>query len=415
MSLKADIRKKYKGFELEVAFTSDCGTLALLGASGSGKSMTLKCIAGLISPDEGRIEADGRVLFDSAAKIDLKPQERNVGYLFQNYALFPNMTVRQNIGIAYRPDASGHGAGSKGSCGHGAGSTGRAVGSSGKAVGPAGKGASLTEKDAYISGLIAKYGLAGLEDKYPVQLSGGEQQRTALARIFAYKPQMLLLDEPFSALDAFLRENMQAELKQIIREYSRSVVLVTHSRDEAYKIADDLVILDKGRPAAAGTVRSVFARPGNARAARITGCKNISSIERIAEKRVFAKDWGIELETAEPVVDNHAFAGIRAHDFKPAERESAGPESSGLENPGPESAGRESPVQESPVPGSSAPAPNTLTIELIDEVEGPFEKDIIFRAETGAGRLWWITEKGMDTSGVRALSIAPEAIMLLEA
>ena len=353
MSLYVDIRKKYNGFALEVSFSSEEGTMALLGASGSGKSMTLKCIAGLISPDAGVIKMDGRVLFDSAAKIDLRPQERGVGYLFQSYALFPNMTVRQNIGIAYR-----------------------------------GKPA---EKDADIDALLARYGIAELRDRYPVQLSGGEQQRAALARLFASKPRAVLLDEPFSALDAFLRESMQAELRRVIREYDGNVVLVTHSRDEAYRIADGLVILDNGRPAAAGAVREVFANPGNVRAARVTGCKNISAIEKTGERSFFAKDWGIGLETAEPVEGRHAFAGIRAHDFRPV-GETAG-----------ETAGK---------PGRIL---NIIPIEQLDVIDGPFEKDIIFHVEGCGDRLWWITGRGADTSGVRALSIAPEAILLLEA
>ncbi|MDR3364939.1 MAG: ATP-binding cassette domain-containing protein [Clostridiales Family XIII bacterium] len=360
MSLRVDIRKKYKGFALDAAFTSDDGTLALLGASGSGKSMTLKCIAGLISPDEGLITHDGRTLFDSAAKIDLRPQERSVGYLFQNYALFPNMTVRENITIAYR----------------------------GKADCAA----------ADVAALLARYGLAELAGRYPVQLSGGQQQRVALARIFACRPRALLLDEPFSALDTFLRENMQAELKRIIRDYSGTVVLVTHSRDEAYKIADRLVILDGGGPVAAGPVREVFARPGNIRAARITGCKNISAIEKTGERRFFAKDWGIELTAAGPVSETHTHAGIRAHDFKPAL--SAYPAEPG------EPAG---PARQ------EAESINAFAIEIADEIDGMFEKDIIFKTAAGAGEIWWIVDRNTDTKDIRALSIAPESILLLEA
>jgi len=343
MGLNIDIRKKYKGFELEAAFSSEDETLAILGASGSGKSMTLKCIAGLISPDEGKIVSNGRVLFDSAAKTDLKPQERDVGYLFQSYALFPNMTVRQNIEIAY--------------------------------------GGKPETREADIGALMSKYEISELADRYPVQLSGGQQQRAALARIFAYGPGLLLLDEPFSALDAYLRENMQAEFKRMIREYDGNVVFVTHSRDEAYKLADSLIVLDEGRPAAAGNLREVFANPGNARAARITGCKNISAIEKTGERKIFAKDWGLELTTADPVQENHAFAGIRAHGFI-AEKKAGF---------------------------------NIFSVDIIDEIDGPFDKDIIFRAEGKTGNLWWIVGKDMDARRVRTLSVAPESIMLLEA
>ena len=348
MSLKVDIKKKYKGFTLESYLSSDEGTIALLGASGSGKSLTLKCIAGLISPDEGRIEVDGRVLFDSASRIDLRPQERGIGYLFQNYALFPNMTVRQNIEVAYRTGAQANG--------------------------------KQDDRDKEIEGLLSRYQINDLIDRYPVQLSGGEQQRVALARIFACKPRALLLDEPFSALDTFLRESMQADLKRIIREYSGSVVLVTHSRDEAYKIADELVILDKGNPVAAGSVKEVFKNPGNVRAARITGCKNLSAIEKIGEKKFFAKDWGIELETAEPIGDNHHHAGIRAHDLKPVNEQ----------------------------------AINSFSVDIIDEIDGPFEKDLIVGVKGREGTLWWIANREADVSDIKELSIAPESILLLE-
>ena len=348
MSIKVDIKKAYKGFTLESSVSSDEGTLALLGASGSGKSLTLKCIAGLISPDKGRIEVDGRVLFDSAAGIDLRPQERSIGYLFQNYALFPNMTVRQNIEVAYRAGAQAEG--------------------------------KFDNKNEEVEGLLSRYQISDLVDRYPVQLSGGEQQRVALARIFACKPRALLLDEPFSALDSYLRESMQADLKRIIREFDGSVILVTHNRDEAYKIADELVILDKGNSVATGSVRDVFQNPGNVRAARITGCKNLSAIEKISERRFFAKDWGIELETAEPILSNHIYAGIRAHDLKPVNEQTN----------------------------------NSFSFDIVEEIDGPFENDLIVRAKDGEGTLWWITGRDEDVSDVKLLSIAPESILLLE-
>jgi len=345
MGLTVDIHKKYKGFKLAVAFSSNDKTLALLGASGSGKSVTLKCIAGLISPDEGKIVSDGQVLFDSASKIDLKPQKRDVGYLFQSYALFPNMTVRQNISIAYsgRPET----------------------------------------KEADVDALLLKYEIDELADRYPVQLSGGQQQRAALARIFAYKPRLLLLDEPFSALDAYLRENMQVEFKRIIREYEGNVIFVTHSRDEAYKIAENIVILDEGKPAAKGNLREVFSNPGNVRAARITGCKNISAITKTGARSFYAEDWGIELQTAEQVCENHVFAGIRARDLEAIDKDEI--------------------------------VPNRIQIEIIDIIDGLSERDVIFSAKVGKENLWWITNKGRNVDDIRALSIAPEAIMLLEA
>jgi molybdate transport system ATP-binding protein len=389
MSLRVDIKKSYNGFTLEAAFSSEEGTLALLGASGSGKSMTLKCIAGLISPDEGVIEMGGRVLFDSAAGIDLRPQERCVGYLFQSYALFPNMTVRQNIEVAYRAgDAEIKG-------GIDRNSDAKDV-FSGRTDGITRRSARRSRRDAEVDALLSGYGLTELADRYPVQLSGGEQQRAALARIFACKPQALLLDEPFSALDTHLREKMQADLKRIIRGYEGSVILVTHSRDEAYKIADDLVILDRGKPVATGAVREVFRHPGSVRAARITGCKNLSPIEKRSDRKFFAIDWGIELEAAEPIGENIKYAGIRAHDFTPVETSE--------------------PAESMKSKESTEPVEiNIINIEILDVIDGPFEKDLIVCADGGTGSLWWITGRDADVSGVRALSIAPEAILLLEA
>ena len=168
MSLKVHIHSKLKGFELKVDFETNGKPMGILGASGCGKSMTLKCIAGIMTPDEGYIELRGKVLFDSKNKINLKPQDRKVGYLFQNYALFPNMTVAQNIAVGIR--------GSK------------------------------SEKTEVVTKMLHNFHLQGLEKRYPSQLSGGQQQRVALARILAYEPDALLLDEPFSALDAYLKE-----------------------------------------------------------------------------------------------------------------------------------------------------------------------------------------------------------------
>ena len=350
MSLSVDIRKKYKkGFCLDVSFRTEEGeTLALLGASGSGKSITLKCIAGLLIPDEGRIVLNGRVLFDSAAKIDLKPQARGVGYLFQNYALFPNMTVRQNIEIAWRP---------------------------GKAS--AGQSA---DRRAAADALLERFKLTAQAAQYPVQLSGGQQQRAALARIYASGPEALLLDEPFSALDSFLRENMQVELRRDIRDYEGDVVLVTHSRDEAYRIAGRLVILDGGSVAAEGPLAELFADPVTAQAARITGCKNISRIRKTGDTQFFAEDWGVELEAGREILPEHVYAGIRAHDF------------------------------------FACAGDNGFPVMIDEVVKGPFETSMLFRTPgQGAGDapLWWIVPRGADISGTERLSIPPEKILLL--
>ena len=202
MSINVDIEKKLGSFHLKVKFEAGNETLALLGASGCGKSMTLKCIAGIEKPDRGRIVVDDVVLFDSESNINLPPQQRQTGLMFQNYALFPTMNVVQNIG--------------------------------------AGLGVSDEDKSARISDMIERFHLQGLEKHLPGQLSGGQQQRVALARIMAYRPDIILLDEPFSALDAATKAQIIENLMPLLRK--RTVILVTHNREEA-ALADAIIEL----------------------------------------------------------------------------------------------------------------------------------------------------------------------------
>lgn len=292
--LEVDIQKKLKNFILDVQFSAGSGCLGILGPSGCGKSMTLKSIAGIVRPDSGKIRlgaaepGDGgqmealseHVLYDSAARIDIRPQKRNVGYLFQNYALFPNMTVEQNIAVGLQNRKN------------------------------QGKRA---EQD-----MIELFHLEGLEKQYPLQLSGGQQQRVALARILAYEPEVLLFDEPFSAMDTFLREGLRLELLKVLQRYKGISVLVTHDRDEAYQLCDHLLLLDEGRVLAAGETKEIFADPATPKAARLTGCKNLSRIEKIDSHKIRALDWGgIILVTEAEVTDQMTHAGIRAHDFTP--------------------------------------------------------------------------------------------------
>ena len=276
MKLKVDIEKKLGGFRLNMKFEAQDGVLALLGASGCGKSMTLKCIAGVEKPDRGRIEMNGRVLFDSEKRICLPPQERRVGYLFQQYALFPNMTVRQNIACGVRE---------------------------------------RKDKKAAADEMIARMRLDGLEDKRPAQLSGGQQQRAALARILVNTPDILLLDEPFSALDSHLRFQMEQEVRHVIRQFGRPVLLVSHSRDEVFRLADRVAIINSGQVESIGENHAVFSDPETRNGALLTGCKNISRIERIDGNTVFSRDWGLKL-TVPAKRQDAAFIGIRMHDVR---------------------------------------------------------------------------------------------------
>ena len=279
MSLSVDIKKKFPNFTLDMHFSLSGRRVGILGASGCGKSMTLRSIAGIFQPDEGRIVLGDRVLYDSARRVDLKPQVRNIGYLFQNYALFPNMTVRENI--------------------------------------MAGLSGSKNAKMARANEMIAKFGLSSLEDRLPGQLSGGQQQRCALARIMAYRPDVILLDEPFSALDWYLRDRMQRELYDMLKDYEGMVIMVSHDRDEIYRFSEELLIVDAGHVIRHGATREVFSNPGTRSAAVLTGCKNFSRAERIDDHHVRATDWGITVETERVLPEGIRDLGFRAHQFRP--------------------------------------------------------------------------------------------------
>ncbi len=236
MALFVDIEKKLASFDLRMKFEMQDEVLALLGGSGSGKSMTLKCIAGIEKPDKGRIILDGRVLFDSEKHINLKPQDRGVGYLFQQYALFPNMTVYQNIVCGIKGAMKRAGAENSG------------------------RSISKTEKEKMIGDIIDLVHLNGLEEKKPKQISGGEQQRVALARILVNQPDALLLDEPFSALDASLRKNLVRETYNLMKDYGKSVIFVTHDQKEAFRLSESVALIEQGEIIRMGKKEDIFER-----------------------------------------------------------------------------------------------------------------------------------------------------------
>lgn len=279
MSIKVQIQRKLDSFLLDISFQSECRRIGILGASGCGKSMTLKSIAGIETPDQGHIEAEGRTLFDRADRINLKPQKRNVGYLFQNYALFPTMTVEKNIA-----------AGLKGS---------------------------RQENEVRVREMVKKFQLQGLKKRLPGQLSGGQQQRVALARIMAYEPDVILLDEPFSALDMYLKDRLQQELMDMLADYRGTVIMVSHNRDELYRFSEELLIIDQGHIAAAGETKELFRNPVSREAARLTGCKNFSRARRVDAHTVEAEDWGITLHAKGEIPEDVQWLGYRAHDFVP--------------------------------------------------------------------------------------------------
>ena len=281
MGLQVDVHKDFGKFRLDCSFETGRGQVTgLLGASGCGKSLTLKCIAGIERPDRGRIVLDGRVLFDSERHIDLPPQQRRVGYLFQNYALFPNMTVEQNI-----------------------------------AVGVADRAA----RKETVGRLISSFYLEGQQRKYPRQLSGGQQQRTALARILASQPEVLLLDEPFSALDSYLKWQVELELADLLDKFPGPVLFVTHDRDEVHRLCSRVCVLDSGRAQAMQSVAELFTAPKTLSACLLSGCKNVSRARRVSEHRLEALDWKTELEVSLPMPEELAYVGIRAHFVKPVD------------------------------------------------------------------------------------------------
>ncbi len=239
MSVYIDIEKKIGSFLLKVKLEAGEETLALLGASGCGKTMTLKCIAGIEKPDRGTIVVDGVTVFDSERRINLSPQKRRIGFLFQNYALFPNMTVLQNLKAA------------------------------------AGREKNKALRNDRITQIINSFGLKELLDRMPRTLSGGQQQRVALARILVSEPNILLLDEPFSALDSHLRLTLEREVRQVIRQFGKTVILVSHDRNEVYRMSDRMAIMDEGSVAEYGSKSQVFHHPTSLCGARMVGCENI--------------------------------------------------------------------------------------------------------------------------------------------
>ena len=277
--LYADIHRKTGGFDLKVLIDSDAARIGILGESGSGKSMTLKSIAGIEPVDSGHIEVEGRVLYDSSDRTDLKPQRRNVGYMFQNYALFPTMTVMKNV--------------------------------------MAGLGKQTEENRNKVADMLRRFRMDGYEDKLPGELSGGQQQRVALARIMVTEPSLILLDEPFSALDSYLRDRMQVEMLEMLEDYKGQVVMVSHSRDELYRFSEELFIVSEGHIIRHGETKNVFREPGNAVAARLTGCKNFSAARVMDEHTLEASDWGITLKLDRKIPADITSVGYRAHFFEP--------------------------------------------------------------------------------------------------
>lgn len=415
MSLTVNIKKQYKNFTLDMNFELTGRRIGILGASGCGKSMTLRSIAGIHTPDEGRIVLGDRVLYDSAAGINLKPQVRNVGYLFQNYALFPNMTVRENIMAGLDVKRAG-----------------KKYGTSKDLKKSKSPGEAAARRDGFLSRflrgqsretekradeMIAKFNLTGLEDRLPSQISGGQQQRVALARIMAYSPEVILLDEPFSALDWFLKDRMQLEMMEMLKDYDGMVIMVSHDRDEIYRFSEELLIVDEGRVVRRGETKAVFANPGTRAAAALTGCKNFSRAERIDDHHAKACDWGITLETANVLPDQFNYLGFRAHQFVPVYD---GERKSETQECVPRPVNPDGTAEER-IPGSTGGTvlKNAVRCNIVSSAYLQFERNYYIKPETDEGNgtlLTWMVQRELweelDARGMPGYLVMPEKDLL---
>lgn len=281
--LEVSFEKKFGSFVLKSSFCCDKEVLGILGPSGCGKSLTLKCIAGFFSPDRGIIKLDGREFFNSEKKINIPPRDRNIGFVFQNYALFPHLTVYENIAYGI-------------------------------------KDLDKNIRHEKVMEMIKKMQLTMCEEKYPSQLSGGQQQRTALARTLIKEPSLLLLDEPFSAIDTHVKSMLKAQLLEIIKKYQGTVLFITHDIEEAYEICDKILIMNEGKCIQNGDKRDIIRSPINLDSARITGCKNFFDVNVIGERDgyVIAEHSGLlfYVNKNNTNLKDKLTAGIRQHDIK---------------------------------------------------------------------------------------------------
>jgi molybdate transport system ATP-binding protein len=261
--LEVSLQKRLDGFQLNAAFMAESGLAVMFGPSGAGKSLTLQAIAGTFPPEAGRIVIDGQIVYDSAQRINLPPQARRVGYVPQHYALFPHLTAQENIGFGLvhlaRP-----------------------------------------EQERRIGELIELFDLRGLEHRRPRELSGGQQQRVALARALAVQPRLLLLDEPFTALDAPLRGALRQELAQVQARWRITMLIVTHDLADAFALGQQVIVYDGGRVIQQGTQEDVFFRPRTHRVAEFVGTGNIlpAVVERAEAETLWLRWQGYDIAAA---------------------------------------------------------------------------------------------------------------------
>lgn len=334
-----NIKKSFDGTEVlkDISLTVEKGeVLGIIGPSGSGKSTLLRCATDLEKPDSGEIHYEG-----------------TFGLVFQNFNLFPHYSVMKNITDAPL------------------------------------RVQKRKKDEVYQEAreLLAKMGLSDKEQAYPYQLSGGQQQRVALARMMIGEPEAILLDEPFSALDGYLKDVLQREMQDFLKDYSGDMILVTHSRDEAYKFCRELSIVHEGRILVTGETKQLFERPGLLEAAKLTGCKNFSRAERLGSHEIYAADWKMKLHTEENVDEDITYVGIRGHWIRP----------------------------------EAKPGENCMAVRVDQYIETTFEHQYMIRnkAEENAAGLWWMRPKNSFTEDPdkdlpEYLYLPPEHLMLLK-
>lgn len=320
--------------------------LTMLGPSGCGKSTILRTIGGFLDID------DGDILIDGCSVKDLAPENRPTAMVFQSYNLWPHMTVYENLAFGLKI-----------------------------------KKYSKEEISRSVKRGLELVNMQGFEKKYPGQLSGGQQQRVAIARALLLKPSVLLLDEPFSALDGYLKDVLQREMQDFLKDYPGDMILVTHSRDEAYKFCRELSIVHEGRILVTGETKQLFERPGLLEAAKLTGCKNFSRAERLGPHEIYAADWKMKLHTEENVDMDITHVGIRGHWIRP----------------------------------ESEPGENCMAVLVDQYIETTFEHQYMIRnkAEENAAGLWWMRPKNSFTEDPdkdlpEYLYFPPEHLMLLK-
>jgi molybdate transport system ATP-binding protein len=321
--IQARIRKRLPpgpgsaGFSLEIDLQAGAGITVLFGPSGAGKTLTLDAIAGFVRPDEGRILLDDQILFDAATSVHLPPQTRRCGYVFQNYALFPHMTLRKNLEFAAERIPR-------------------------------------LERHRKVSEMIERFHLADVSGRRPHQLSGGQKQRCSIARALIGSPRVLLLDEPARGLDAPLRAELYAVLRQVRADFATPILLVTHDFNECFELAEEMLVIKEGRVVQSGPPKKVYEHPVNVDVARLFGAYNLLPVEIRAldpgrnSSRLRYRDF----EFAGPyfpgrLIGDHAWLCIR-------------------------------PDQLSAVPRNGKPAPNQVPAALVRLVEKPHSTRLEF-------------------------------------